>query len=33
MSVQEYFTELQRGMIRCGVEEEPDDKLCRFMVV
>jgi hypothetical protein len=30
MSVQEYFAELQRGMMRCGVEEEPEDKLCRF---
>ena len=30
MSVQEYFAELQKGMIRCGIEEDPEDKVCRF---
>jgi hypothetical protein len=30
MSVQEYFAELYKGMIRCGVEEDPEDKICRF---
>ena len=29
MSVQEYFAELQKGMIRCGIEEDPEDKVCR----
>ena len=29
-SVQEYYAELQKGMIRCGVEEETEDKICRF---
>ena len=33
MSVQEYFAELQKGMIRCGIEEDPEDKVCHFMVV
>jgi hypothetical protein len=30
MSVQEYFAELQKGMMRCGVVEDLEDKLCRF---
>jgi hypothetical protein len=30
MSVQEYFAELQKGMMRCGVVEDPEDKLCHF---
>jgi hypothetical protein len=30
MSVQEYYAELQKGMIRCGVEEDTEDKICRF---
>ena len=30
MSIQEYFTELQKGMIRCGIEEDPKDKVCHF---
>ena len=30
MTVQEYYAELQKGMIRCGVEEETEDKICRF---
>jgi len=30
MSVQEYFAELQKGMIRCGIEEDPKDKVCHF---
>lgn len=30
MSVQEYYAELQKGMIRCGVVEETEDKICRF---
>jgi hypothetical protein len=30
MSVQEYFTALRKGMILCGIEEDPEDKLCRF---
>ena len=30
MSVQEYFAELQKGMIRCGIEEDPEDKVCHF---
>jgi hypothetical protein len=30
MSVQDYYAELQKGMIRCGVVEDPKDKVCRF---
>jgi len=30
MSIQEYFAELQKGMIRCGIEEDPEDKVCHF---
>jgi hypothetical protein len=30
MSIQEYFAELQKGMMRCGVVEDPNDKLCHF---
>jgi hypothetical protein len=30
MSVQEYFAELHKGMIHCGIEEDPDDKVCCF---
>jgi hypothetical protein len=30
MSVQDYYAELQKGMIRVGVHEETEDKICRF---
>jgi hypothetical protein len=30
MSVHEYFTELHKGMIHYGIEEDPVDKVCRF---
>jgi hypothetical protein len=30
MSVQEYFAELRKGMILRGIEEDSEDKLCRF---
>ena len=30
MYVQAYFAKLQNGMIRCGIEEDPEDKVCRF---
>ena len=30
MSVQEYYQELQKGMIRCGVVEDMEDKMVRF---
>jgi hypothetical protein len=30
MSVQEYFAKLQKGMILCGIEEDPKDKVRRF---
>ena len=30
MSVQEYFVELQKGMIHCGIEEDLEDKVCHF---
>jgi hypothetical protein len=30
MSVQDYFAELQKGMIRPGVYEETKDKICHF---
>jgi hypothetical protein len=29
MSVQEYYAELQKGMICAGVHEEAKDKICR----
>jgi hypothetical protein len=30
MSVQEYYQELQKGMLRCGVVEDLEDKMVRF---
>jgi hypothetical protein len=30
MSVQEYFAELHKGTIRCGIEEDPEDKVYHF---
>jgi hypothetical protein len=30
MSVQDYYVELQNGMIRVGVHEETKDKICHF---
>jgi hypothetical protein len=30
MSIQEYYAELQKGMVRCGVVEDAEDKVCRF---
>jgi hypothetical protein len=30
MSVQDYYAELQKGMIRAGVHEETEDKIYRF---
>jgi hypothetical protein len=30
MSVQEYYQELQKGMLRCGVVEDQEDKIVRF---
>jgi hypothetical protein len=30
MSVQDYYAELQKGMIRAGVHEEIEDKICHF---
>src|SRR5438132_4267565 len=30
MSVQEYYQELQKGMIRCGVVEDQEDQIVRF---
>jgi hypothetical protein len=30
MSVQNYYAELQKGMIRAGVHEETEDKICHF---
>jgi hypothetical protein len=29
MSVQEYYQELQKGMLRCGVVEDPEDQMVR----
>ena len=29
--VEEYYQELQTGMIRCGIVEENEDMLARFM--
>jgi hypothetical protein len=31
MSIQDYYTELQKCMIHAGVHEESKDKICRFM--
>jgi hypothetical protein len=31
MFVQDYYAELQKGMIRAGVHEETVDKICRFV--
>jgi hypothetical protein len=30
MSVQDYYAELQKGMIHAAVHEETYDKICRF---
>jgi hypothetical protein len=30
MSIQDYYPELQKGMIRAGVHEETKDKICHF---
>jgi hypothetical protein len=30
MLVQEYYQELQKGMLRCGVVEDPEDEMVRF---
>jgi hypothetical protein len=30
MFVQDYYAELQKGMIRAGVQEEMEDKICHF---
>jgi hypothetical protein len=30
MFVQEYFAELQKGMIRCGIVEDIEDKIVHF---
>jgi hypothetical protein len=30
MSVQDYYAEQQKGMIRVGVHEEKEDKICHF---
>jgi hypothetical protein len=30
MHVQDYYAELQKGMIRAGVQEETEDKICHF---
>jgi hypothetical protein len=30
MSVQDYYAELQKGIIRAGVQEETEDKICHF---
>jgi hypothetical protein len=30
MSIQDYYAELQKGMIRAGVHEDTEDKICRF---
>jgi hypothetical protein len=29
-SVQDYYGELQKGLMRCGIVEEPEDELVRF---
>jgi hypothetical protein len=30
MSVQDYYAELQKGMIRAGVHEDTEDKICHL---
>jgi hypothetical protein len=30
MSIQDYYAELQKGIIRTGVHEETEDKICCF---
>jgi hypothetical protein len=30
MSVQDYYAELQKGMIHAGVHEETEDKICHL---
>jgi hypothetical protein len=30
MSVQDYYAELQKGMIHAEVHEETEDKICHF---
>jgi hypothetical protein len=30
MSVQKYYVEFQKCAICCGIEEDPEDKVCRF---
>jgi hypothetical protein len=30
MSVQEYYQELQEGMLRCGVVDDPEDQMVSF---
>jgi hypothetical protein len=30
MSIQDYYAEFQKGMIRAGVHEETEDKICHF---
>jgi hypothetical protein len=30
MSVQDYYAELQKGMIRAGAHGETEDKICHF---
>jgi hypothetical protein len=30
MSVQEYYQELQKGMLRCGIVEDLEDQMVRF---
>jgi hypothetical protein len=30
MSVQDYYAELQKGMIRAGVHQKSEDKICCF---
>ena len=32
MSVQDYYAELQKGMIRVRAHEETEDKICHFFV-
>jgi hypothetical protein len=31
MSVEDYYAELQKGMIRAGVHVETEDKICHFL--
>jgi hypothetical protein len=31
MSVQDYYAELQKGMIRVDLYEEMEDKICHFL--